>query len=227
MNPRPYRLGKRQVEIDEARQRVIDAAKALPEAADYRAFTADAVAKRAGVARAAVYYRFGSKTGLLEALCDDLAAAGQMGELPAVFTAPDARDALHRFVAAFARFWEADRVVMRRLRSLAHLDPDVGAVIAERDDRRLQGLAPARASRRLFRPRRSRPRTRRARHWSSVRSRASRRSTRSPARTYIQRRRTYRGCGTGTCRRPLIACSANERIFRVGLTQWAGRTATT
>jgi len=43
---------------------------------------------------------------------------------------PDPLQALHRFVACFGRFWAADRPAMRRLRPLALLDPDVGAVIA-------------------------------------------------------------------------------------------------
>jgi AcrR family transcriptional regulator len=141
MSPRPYQLGRRQAEIDDGRRRMIDAARALlAEATSYTAFTLDAVAKRADVARATVYYQFGSKSGLLEALCDDLAASGKMGDLAQVFTSPDPLGALHAFVAAFARFWEADRIVMRRLRALAHLDPDVGSVIAARDDRNRQGL---------------------------------------------------------------------------------------
>lgn len=93
------------------------------------------------MARATVYYQFGSKTGLLEALCDDLAGAGQLSELAQAFANPDPEVALSVFVACFGRFWDADRVVMRRLRALAALDPDVGAVIAARDQRRRAGLA--------------------------------------------------------------------------------------
>lgn len=142
MSPRPYQLGRRQAEIDEGRGRILDAARALlAGASSYRAFTVDAVAKRADVARATVYYQFGSKTGLLEAVCDDLAASGHMEDMAEVFTAAEPTEALHLLVAVFARFWDADRVVMRRLRALAVLDPDVGSVIAARDDRRRQALA--------------------------------------------------------------------------------------
>ena len=82
MSPRPYQLGKRQDQIDESRQRVINAARALlAEATSYTNFTVDAVAKRADVSRATVYYQFESKTGLLEALCDALAEAGHMSDL--------------------------------------------------------------------------------------------------------------------------------------------------
>ena len=38
-------------------------------------------------------------------------------------------------IERFATFWSTDRVVMRRLRALGVLDPDVGSVIATRDAR--------------------------------------------------------------------------------------------
>jgi AcrR family transcriptional regulator len=141
MSPRPYDLGRRRDQIGENRRRVIDAARALlAESTTYTAFTVDAVAKRADVARATVYYQFGSKTGVLEALCDALAETGDMAELASVFTDPDPRQAIRGFIAVFARFWASDRLVMRRLRALAALDPDVAAVVGARDDRNRTGL---------------------------------------------------------------------------------------
>jgi AcrR family transcriptional regulator len=141
MSPRPYQLGKRQDQIDQSRQRVVDAARSLlAEATSYTAFTVESVARRADVARATIYYQFESKTGLLEALCDDLAAAAQMSELADAFTDPDSVEALRTFIACFGRFWAVDRPVMRRLRALAALDPEVGAVISARDARRRAGL---------------------------------------------------------------------------------------
>jgi AcrR family transcriptional regulator len=141
MSPRPYDLGRRQGQIDENRRRVLDAARALlAESNTYTAFTVDAVAKRADVARATVYYQFGSKTGILEALCDALAEQGNIADLANAFTEPDPLRALARFIAVFGGFWAADRLVTRRLRALAALDPDVGAVIAARDDRNRTGL---------------------------------------------------------------------------------------
>ena len=98
------------------------------------------MARRADVARATVYYQFESKTGLLEALCDDLAEEAQMSGLAEAFAAPDPIEALRLFIASFGRFWAIDRPVMRRLRALAALDPEVEAVIAARDARRRTGL---------------------------------------------------------------------------------------
>ncbi len=141
MSPRPYNLGKRQAQISAGRRQVLDAARGLlAEATSYRDFTVDAVAGRAGVARATVYYQFGSKPGLLEAVCDDLAAAGGLADLADAFTEDDAEAAWQRFVAAFGRFWDVDRPVMRRLRALAQLDPEVADVIAARDQRRGEGI---------------------------------------------------------------------------------------
>ena len=140
MSPRPYQLGQRQAAVDETRRKVLTAARdLLTEPAATAAFTVDAVARRADVARATVYYRFGSKAGLLEALFDDLAANGRMDRLAEAFTTPDHDEALRTFVACFAGFWAADRLVLRRVRALAALDPDVGPLITARDERRRDG----------------------------------------------------------------------------------------
>jgi AcrR family transcriptional regulator len=120
---------------------VIDAARALlAEASSYSSFTVDAVAKRADVARATVYYQFESKTGLFEALCDALAEAGNMSDLASAFMNPDPLEAISVFITCFGPFWDVDRLVMRRLRSLAALEEEVGAVISARDERRRSGL---------------------------------------------------------------------------------------
>lgn len=140
MSPRPYQLGARQAAVDETRRRVLAAARdLLTEPAGYTAFTVDAIAKRADVARATVYYRFGAKAGLLEALFDDLAVTGRMDRLAEAFTQPDPDEALRAFVTRFAEFWASDRLVLRRVRALAALDPDVGPLIAARDQRRRDG----------------------------------------------------------------------------------------
>src|SRR2546427_7614614 len=122
MSPRPYRLGQRQVAADETRSRILNAARAQLETE--ASFSIDAVARRADVARMTVYYQFGSKAGLLEALFDDLAARGGIDQLPAAFSRSDPLDALAEFIALFCRFWASERLIIRRLQGLADLDPD-------------------------------------------------------------------------------------------------------
>jgi AcrR family transcriptional regulator len=142
VSPRPYNLGRRQNQIALGRRQILDAARALlGDTSGYSAFTAEAVARRADVARATVYYQFASKTGLLEAVCDDLADAGGLDRLGAAFNTDDPPEALRRFITIFGQFWAADRPAMRRLRGLAALDPDIHQVVARRDQRRRDGLA--------------------------------------------------------------------------------------
>jgi AcrR family transcriptional regulator len=142
MSPRPYELGRRQAQVSQGRRQVLDAARELlAEASSYAGFTVDGVSRRADVARATVYYQFGSKAGLLEAVCDDLAdASGLADDLAVAFTRAEPLEAWRGFVAAFGRFWDVDRPVMRRLRALAQLEPEVAGVITARDHRRRHGI---------------------------------------------------------------------------------------
>ena len=47
---------------------------------------------------------------------------------------------LNEYIVVFSRFWDVDRLVMRRLRALANLDPDFEQVIRSRDEWRRKGL---------------------------------------------------------------------------------------
>jgi AcrR family transcriptional regulator len=101
----------------------------------------EAVARQADVSRMTVYYQFGSKAGLLEALFDQLATTGGLqGGAAAALGQPDPLDALAGYIAAFGRFWAAERLVLRRLRSLAALDPELAQGVRARDARRRKGL---------------------------------------------------------------------------------------
>jgi AcrR family transcriptional regulator len=141
MSPRPYQLGQRQAASEQTRSRVLQAAReVLMESASFSGFSIEAVARRADVARMTVYHQFGSKIGLLEALCDSLAVTGEMEQLTSAFRQPDPREGLDEYIRIFGHFWEADRPVTRRLRALAALDTDFEQVIRARDERRRKGL---------------------------------------------------------------------------------------
>src|ERR1051326_7606816 len=141
MSPRPYQLGQRQAASEQTRARVLQAARALlMESTSFSGFSIEAVARRADVARMTVYHQFGSKIGLLEALCDSLAVTGEMEKLASAFRNPEPYEGLDEYIRIFGHFWEADRLVTRRLRGLAALDPDFEQVIRARDERRRKGL---------------------------------------------------------------------------------------
>ncbi|HBI43072.1 MAG TPA: TetR/AcrR family transcriptional regulator [Planctomycetales bacterium] len=141
MNKRPYRLGQRQAATDQTRTRIVAAARELLAAPDgVSGFTVDAVAAQSGVARMTVYNQFGSKLGLLEALFDNLAAHGLVARLRPIFGLAEPREALDGLIAAFVGFWNSDRIVIRRIRGLAAIDPDFDRAVRARDERRREIL---------------------------------------------------------------------------------------
>ncbi|HLZ22835.1 MAG TPA: helix-turn-helix domain-containing protein [Ktedonobacterales bacterium] len=140
MSPRPYQLGRRQEATEQTRSSILAAARELlMTTGSFSGFTVDAVARQAGVARMTVYYQFGSKVGLLEALTDDLATRGQMDRLASAFRQSEPLDTLAEFITTFGRFWSTDRLITRRLRALAALDADFAHVVRARDERRREG----------------------------------------------------------------------------------------
>ncbi len=141
MSPRPYQLGQRQAASNQTRARILAATRALLMAPDgYSRFSIETVARQGDVSRMTVYHQFGSKLGLLEGLCDSLAASGGMEQIASAFRQPEPLDTLNQYIEIFGRFWDADRLVMRRLRALAALDPDFEQVIRTRDEWRRKGV---------------------------------------------------------------------------------------
>jgi AcrR family transcriptional regulator len=138
MSPRPYQAGKRrQAATQKTRSRIIAAARELLGDPTTTAFSIDAVAERADVARMTVYYQFKSKAKLLEAIFDDFAARANMSNLRKAFTEPDPARALSVLVDAFCNLWKTHRSMTRRL---AALDPEVDRALRERQSWRHDAL---------------------------------------------------------------------------------------
>ncbi len=138
---RSYRLGQRQMAVDEKRAKIIKAARELILSERALAgFSVDAVAKQSGVARMTVYNQFGGKIGLLEALFDDLAVRGQIHRLADALQKDEPLDALNNFITAFGHFWAADRMLIKRLHAMTTLDSDMAKAHATRQKGRREGL---------------------------------------------------------------------------------------
>jgi AcrR family transcriptional regulator len=155
MARRKYRMRARRTATDRTRATIVRAARRLLSAPDgIEAFTIDAVARAAGVARMTIYHQLGSKTGVIEAVFDSLAIVREgVPRLLAALGLPDRQKALAAFVETLAEAWQVDRLVIRRLQGLAAIDPEVERAWHGRQERRREGLRVI-ASR--FRPRRRR-----------------------------------------------------------------------
>jgi len=94
------------------------------------------VAREADVSRLTIYYQFGSRPGLLEALYDYMAARGNLGQMAELASEPDAGRALEKMVRSFIEFWASDPLVLRRLRGMAALDREIEHGVRARDGRR-------------------------------------------------------------------------------------------
>jgi AcrR family transcriptional regulator len=138
---RSYELGKRSEATDRKRSAVLRAARVELEARGFSNFTMDTLAKASGVTRQTVHNLFGTKTGVVEALFDQLAQAGGMERMGYVMQQTQGESMLCEFVKVFSEFWAKDRVIMRRIHGFAAIDPELGAVVNARNRRRRTAAA--------------------------------------------------------------------------------------
>src|ERR1700741_261733 len=136
----PSRPGRQDPAVDALRAQVVSAAhRILGEPGASPAFSLELAAARAGVARALVHTQFGSLSGLLAALLDELTTRSAL-ELPRVFALEDPQALPAESVAVAGAFWDTERVVMRRLKALAAFDADFARALARNDEHRREGL---------------------------------------------------------------------------------------
>ena len=141
VSPRPYRLGRREAGVTQTRSRILDAAHALLAEAAFHDVSLEAVARRADVSRKTVYYQFGSKRGLLEAVVTDIEQRAELvNRVRAAVEQPDVGRALPDYMREVCRFWAGVQGVMRGLYGLAALDRDVAEVLEAHDAARRSRL---------------------------------------------------------------------------------------
>jgi len=107
------------------RTALLDAARAVIESEGFGALTMARVAEQAGVTRRAAYLHFPSRTDLVTALFDHVAAReGLADSLDRVWSASDARAALTEWAAHVARYHRRILAVDRASAAAADTDPD-------------------------------------------------------------------------------------------------------
>ena len=118
-------------------ERVLDAAAGLVAEDAFHTATMDDLARRAGVARATVFSRFGSKLGVLEALSLRCAGGPEMRAVRDAQGVEDPVAAVEALLVAGCDLWEKEGHIMSQLKAIVVLEPDASAIIdAQYDDQR-------------------------------------------------------------------------------------------
>lgn len=152
MATRPYsrrRAGAKSVD------RVLDAAERLIRQGRFHSATVEALAEEAGISRATVFNRFGSKLGVLEALVERCFDGPEMRAIERALEREDPVAALEAMIEPSCAIWEARGFIVEQLYAIVVLEPGAAALIdaIEADQRSgLQALV-----RRLARAGRLRP----------------------------------------------------------------------
>jgi AcrR family transcriptional regulator len=139
--PRPYSLERRQEQSDRKRTKILVAARAQLESRGFVGFSLESIARASGVTRQTIYNLFGSRSGLLEALFDQLASSGGMERMRSVMQQTDPESALTGFVDVFCGFWRKDRLLIRRIHGIVAIDPEFAAAVEARNRRRQAAAA--------------------------------------------------------------------------------------
>ena len=134
--------------------RVLAAAERLIRDNEFHSATMDEVATVAGVSRATVFNRFGSKLGVLQALFTRAMEGPEMEKIRKALEIEDPVAALEALIEAACAIWESQDHIHEQVQAIVVLEPDAGALVKQREEQRadLQAL-----SRRLARAGRLRP----------------------------------------------------------------------
>jgi AcrR family transcriptional regulator len=128
---------------------VLDASEALIREDAFHASTMDELAAAAGVSRATVFNRFGSKLGVLEALFNRCLESPEMEAVLEAFDVEDPVAALDAVVETSCAMWEGHGFIVEQLQAIAILEPGARALLeGQREDQR---AALQRLTRRLAR----------------------------------------------------------------------------
>jgi AcrR family transcriptional regulator len=151
---RPYTSGRRSRSVTSV-ERVLEAAERLMREDRFHLATMDELAAAAGVSRATVFNRFGSKLGVLQALFTRAMEGPEMEAIREAVELEDPVAALEAAIEASCAIWESYAFIHEQLQAIVVLEPDASALVdQQREEQRADLLALAR---RLSRAGRLRP----------------------------------------------------------------------
>jgi AcrR family transcriptional regulator len=134
---------------------VLEAAERLIGAGEFHAATVEALAEKAGVSRATVFNRFGSKLGVLEVLVERCFSGPEMQAIQDAIELEDPVAGLEAMIEPSCAIWEDKGFIVEQLYAIVVLEPGAAALIDEIEAVQRSGLQ--RLTRRLARAGRLRP----------------------------------------------------------------------
>ena len=110
---------------------VLDAAERLIREGEFHSTTVEALAEEAGISRATVFNRFGSKLGVLEALVERCFTGPEMRAIKQALKVEDPVTALEATIEASCAIWEAQGFIVEHLYAIVVLEPGAAVLINE------------------------------------------------------------------------------------------------
>ena len=135
--------------------RVLDAGEHLIREDSFHTATMDELAEAAGVSRATVFNRFGSKLGVLQALYARCVQSPEMRAVEEALAIDDPDAALGALIEASCALWETRGFVVEQLQAISVLEPEASALLEEQREEQRADLQTL--TRRLARADRLRP----------------------------------------------------------------------
>jgi AcrR family transcriptional regulator len=129
MASRVYRTGRGRPGAAETRERILQAVRDLLAEGRFHEATVEEIAGRAGVARSTLHLHFGSRMGLVDAMCAILGGTDERAEIRSSLELADPAEALRSVLSSAVRFWAAEEDIHRSLYGLAEIDPAARAFV--------------------------------------------------------------------------------------------------
>ena len=125
---RTYTLRKRAQAAQDTRLTIVEATRTLLEATGYPDISLDEIARTAGVSRQTIYVQFGSKSGVLQAVAEQIEHAALDQLIPTLLQASSPVEALLMGLERVVSFYEHDAQVLRNLHAQTVYDASYATV---------------------------------------------------------------------------------------------------
>lgn len=115
----------------------MDTVRDLLERGEFHRSSVEEIAELAGVSRATLYQHFGSRLGLVDAICQSFADNPSMSGIKESRELEDPGEAVAEMVRQAMRFWASEEALHRNLYGLATIDDAAGDFVRRQtSDRR-------------------------------------------------------------------------------------------